>query len=228
MKTTRLNATLLVLLAAGLFLAPAIARAQAGGSGAGMKPVPELSATYGSMWGGHIDTSSGTLRAGTGGSWGVALDIPIMYVKTVELSYTRQSGSIDLDRGGITTLSDMSVNYWHIGGLQAFPRGPVVPFVIGGLGATYYSPSKKSATIGGTTYSLESTTKFSLEFGLGFKSYFGAAKRVGVRASFKVLPTFFNTSGGMWVGTGGGGVSFSGSSIWQYEAAGGLTLRLGR
>jgi hypothetical protein len=227
MKTPRMTAWILGILAAGLCLAPTSAQAQSRAARSGQRPAPELSATYGSMWGGNVESSMGTFRLGTGGSMGFALDVPVRSGTTVELSYTRQDGTLDLDSYGVTTLADMSVNYFQIGTLQSLRPGRVIPFILGTLGATYYSPDVKSFTIGEETFSLESTTKFSLNLGLGLKAYFGEAQRVGLRASFKVLPTFYNTSGGMWVGTGGGGVSFSGSSIWQYEAAAGLTVRLG-
>jgi hypothetical protein len=147
---------------------------------------------------------------------------------TVELSYTHQDGSLDYDQYGVTTLTDMSVDYWQIGTVRSIARGRVIPFVLGGLGATYYRPDRKSVSIDGDAYTLENATKFSLNFGLGLKTYFGETQRVGLRASFKVLPTFYNTGGGIWFGSGGATVAFTGSSIWQYEVAGGLTVRLGR
>jgi len=227
MKNPRQTVPLLLVLAATISLAPAGALAQSGTARSGARPAPELSATFGSMWGGNVDTGVGKLRLGTGGSWGLALDIPVMSGTTVELSYTRQDGSLDYDRNGLTTLTDMSVNYWQIGSVRSFPRGRVVPFVMGSLGVTYYSPAQESVTIEEDTYRTEGETRFSLVFGAGFKTYFGEAQRVGLRASFKVLPTFFSSSSGIWFGTGGGGISFSGSAIWQYEVAAGLTVRLG-
>ncbi len=74
---------------------------------------------------------------------------------------------------------------------------------------------------------LQTATKFSFSFGLGVKSYFGEAEKVGIRASFKVMPTLYNTSGGLWFGSSGGGVAVSGNALWQWEAAIGLTIKLG-
>ena len=204
---------------------------QARGVPAGFQPYFELSATYGSMWGGNMDIYSGLnyykLRTGTGGSIGIALDYNIHPMQAIELSYTRQDGSLDLDYRGITTLTDMSVNVWHIGSVRYLAPGKVKPFVLGSLGATYFSPSAATFELGGETVYTQTTTKFSFNLGLGIKSYFGEAEKIGIRATFKVMPTFYNTWGGMYLGSGGSGVTFSGDAIWQWEVAGGLTVKFG-
>ncbi len=204
---------------------------QARGVPAGFQPHFELSATYGSMWGGNIDVYSGfktyKLRTGTGGSMGFALDYNIHPMQAIELSYTRQDGSLDLDDKGITTLTDMSVNVWHIGSLRTLMPGKVQPFVLGSLGVTYFSPSAASFELDGETVYTQSATQFSINFGLGLKAYFGEAEKVGIRASFKVMPTMYNTGAGLWFGSGGGGVAVTGEAIWQWEVAGGLTVKFG-
>ena len=201
----------------------------------GFRPYAELSATYGSMWGGNIDFSYGyttrKIRTGTGASIGIALDYNVHPLQAFELSYTYQDGSLDLDYQGLRTLTPMSVNAWHIGSIRYLAAGKVQPFVLGSLGATFFSPSESSflldETDPDTRIPLESTTKFSIHFGLGLKSYFGEAQKIGIRASFKVMPTMYNTGAGVWFGSGGGGVSVTGNSIWQWEAAIGLTVKFG-
>lgn len=201
----------------------------------GFKPYAELSATYGSMWGGNIDLSYNTnnvkLRTGTGGSWGFALDYNLSPAQALEISYTRQDGSLDLDYKGTRTLTDMSVNYWQIGSIRTLAPGKVQPFVLGSLGATYYSPTQSTVQIDeddvDSTYYVDATTKFSLTLGLGLKSYFGEAQKIGLRATFKVMPTFYNGSSGVWFGPGGAGLTVGGSAIWQWEAAAGLTVKFG-
>ena len=202
----------------------------------GYTPYLEASATYGSMWGGNIDLTYGlnsrTLRAGTGPSYAFALAYNIHPMQAVEFSYTRQDGSLDLDYKGLRTLTDWSVNFWHIGSIRYLaPPGKVRPFVLLSLGATYISPEQASFLLDETDPTTlvytESTTKFSFNFGLGVKSYFGKAEKIGIRASFKVLPTFYNTWGGMYFGGGGAGLTVSGNAIWQWEAAIGLTIKLG-
>jgi hypothetical protein len=204
---------------------------------AGFTPFLELSATYGSMWGGNIPFSyygysSPKIRTGTGPSYAFALAYNLHPMQAVELSYTRQEGSLDLDYKGIRTLSDMSVNFWHIGSVRyLMPPGKMRPFVLVSLGATYFSPSEASFLMDeddpSTIIYTSSVTKFSMSLGLGFKTYFGDAEKVGLRASFKVLPTLYNSWGGLYFGSGGGGVTVSGNAIWQWEVAGGITVKFG-
>ena len=203
---------------------------------AGFKPYMELSATYGSMWGGNINLSYGlnsrTLRTGTGPSYGLALAYNLHPMQAIEISYTRQDGSLDLDYKGIRTLTDMSVNVWHIGSVRYLAPGKVRPFVLVSLGATYFSPSSASFILdeddpGNTEVFTESSTKFSFNFGLGVKSYFGEAEKIGIRATFKVMPTLYDAWGGMYFGGGGAGLTVSGNAIWQWEAAIGLTVKFG-
>jgi hypothetical protein len=202
---------------------------------AGYKPYLELSGTYGSMWGGNIDLTYGInsrkIRTGTGPSYGFAIDYNVHPAQAVEFSYTRQDGSLDMDYKGVRTLTPMSVNVWHIGSLRTLAPGPVQPFLLVSLGATYFSPSESSFLFDendpDSVVYTQTTTKFSFNFGLGIKSYFGDGDKIGLRASFKVMPTLYNTSGGLWFGSGGSGVAVSGNALWQYEAAIGLTVKLG-
>jgi len=203
------------------------ALAQPGGGGGGKPPI-EVSVTYGSMWGGNIQAYNGKLRTATGPSYGIALDIPLQPAMSLELSYTRQDGGLNWDSMGTTTeLTDMSVNYWQIGAIRGLIDGAVRPFVTTSLGATYYSPSSSTVEIDDTTYNISTMTKFSFVIGVGVKAYFGEAEKIGLRASFKTLPTIYNAGGGAWFGSGGASVGVTGSTIWQWEAAIGLTVKLG-
>ncbi len=198
-------------------------------SAAGGKPPIEISATYGSMWGGNIGTFNGTLRTATGPSYGLQLDIPVHPAMSLELSYTRQDGALDWDSRGTTTkLTDMSVNYWQIGAIRGLIDGKVRPFVSTSIGVTYYSPTNGTVDIDGDIYNVGTSTNLSLSLGVGVKSYFGEAEKIGLRASFKVLPTFYNTNGGLWFGSDGAALGITGNAIWQWEAAVGLTVKLGK
>ena len=206
---------------------------QAGGGGQGMQPSVDLTAMYGHMWGGHIDVAnpntSGTLRLATNNSWFFAVDVPVGPGRFVELSYDRQDTQLNFQErlGSTDTLTDLSVNYWQVGVLQGMPRGSLFPYFSASLGLTYYSFEDGTVDFGGETYGVGATTRFSFTLGLGLKKFFGQAERIGIRASFKTLATFYDTNAGVWFGTSGGGLTFGGSAIWQWEAAVGLTLRVG-
>jgi len=219
---------LCLLLVVSLGAGDALAQRGGGGGGGGLAGPIELSATYGSMWGGNISTYNGKLRTATGPSLGIALDFPLHPAMSLEVSYTRQDGGVDYDsRGSKERLTDMSVNYWQIGAIRGLIDGKVRPFVTTSLGATYYSPSESSVTIDGDEYNVSSNTKFSFTIGVGFKTYFGEAEKIGLRASFKTMPTLYNTGGGVWFGAGGASLGVTGNAIWQWEAAAGLTVKFG-
>ena len=220
----------LSLLALGLILLTAFGAsdALAQKSGGGLPAPIEFSATYGSMWGGNIETWNGTLRTATGPSLGLALDIPIHPAMAIELSYTRQDGALDYEtRNSTSTLTDMSVNFWQIGVVRGLTSGKVRPFLTTAIGATYFSPENETVIVDEELFKIESSTKFSFMIGAGFKAYFGESEKIGLRASIKTFPTMYDTEGGVWFGTGGASLGFSGSALWQWEAAAGLTVKFG-
>jgi len=223
--------TLGLIMLISLVSGEALAQRRGGGGSshfAGGRPPIEFSVTYGSMWGGNIGLIGGTLRTATGPSLGIALDIPVHPAMAVEISYTRQEGGLDYDSFGTKTrLTDMSVNYWQIGATRGLLDAKVRPFVLTSLGLTYYSPDQGTIEIDGETFNLSTTTKFSFVLGAGFKTYFGENEKIGLRATFKVLPTLYNTSGGVWFGSNGASLGITGSAIWQWEVAAGLTVKLG-
>jgi len=223
-----LTVALMVVSVIGVDDALAQRRGGSRGGGGGLAGPIELSATYGSMWGGNIQALNGKLRTATGGSWGFALDIPLHPAASLEVSYTRQEGGLDWDsRGSKERLTNMSVNYWHIGAIKGLIDGPVRPFVSTSLGVTHYGLTDGTVDFDGETYNLQSATKFSMALGVGVKAYFGKAEKIGIRASFKVLPTMYNTGAGLWVGSSGASLGITGSAVWQWEAAGGVTVKFG-
>lgn len=191
----------------------------------------DFTAMYGHMWGGHLSTDLGTFRLGTAPSMFFALDIPMETATWVELSYGHQSGELNLDRSlaGTTTICDMSINYWQLGMIRGVHAGAgnIIPYGSLSLGLTYLNPSADRFDVDGETYPLDSTTKFSVTLGVGVKAFFGEAQRYGLRASFKTIPTFYGSSTSLWFGTGGASVGISGYGVWQWEAAGGLVVKLG-
>jgi hypothetical protein len=188
----------------------------------------DLSAMYGHMWGGSVNTRPGTLRLGTAPSWFFAADIPVAPATWLEVSYGHQDGQLDLDRSsGKVKLSDLSVNYWQIGGVRGLPTDRLIPYVAASLGINHLSPAESTVEVDGETGRLESTTRFAITLGVGFKAFFGQSERIGVRGSVRTMSTFYETGSSFWFGSGGGGWSFGGRGIWQWEVAGGVTVRLG-
>jgi len=106
--------------------------------------------------------------------------------------------------------TDVSVEYWHIGGVAGMPRGKAMPYA--------------TLTVGGTRLVAgdDDVWKFSTMFGLGVKVY--ASPKVGLMIQGTWPFTFIDTWGGVTVGTGGAGVSVGGTGISQLDVGGGLII----
>jgi hypothetical protein len=114
---------------------------------------------------------------------------------------------------------DMQMNYWQIGTTAGIPNGRVMPFTTFTLGINYWSFSNFNNTI----YKIDNQSKFAITAGLGAKTYFGENQKVGVRFQFRVLPTWYSNI----VTTDGGGLGVNGHTIWQWEVAAGVSVKLG-
>jgi hypothetical protein len=208
-------------------LAGLVSPAHAQRRGAPRSPAPasdyrhgiDLNAGYTWMWGGSLDArydgAFGKLRTASGGALFFAAEIPMRPGVQLQLQYTRQDGQLDWDPNGAPKqkLSDMSVNFWQIGGTAGLPRGRVMPFTTLTMGVTYFAFADPL---------VKNTTKFSITAGVGAKTFFGRDQKIGLRVQFRVLPSFYETFA--TIGTGGVGVS--GSAIWQWDVGGALVIKL--
>ena len=159
------------------------------------------SATYNTR-GGDIDIKSG-------GYWGVAVDIHAVPYAQVRLLYRRQDSQLTFKSAGVTQdLSDMSVEYLHIGAVKGIQKGKVLPFSGVSLGATRFA------------LDAEDNWKFSMIISLGAKVYLN--DKLGLMVSGQMPFTFT----GAFVGVGTGGVSVGGTGIAQFDVTGGLVITL--
>jgi len=154
----------------------------------------ELAPFVGYETGGKLFTSIGYLRIGDGMNFGGALDISLAPGVQVELSYSHMKSSLSLDEGFNTEkLSDMTVDYYSIGGLRELnPGEKLVPYGLVSLGLVNYRPVER--------YSNETLMHASLAGGV--KVF--ASERIGIRVQARLLmPIFFN---GIYFSGGTGGV----------------------
>ena len=132
--------------------------------------------------------------------------------REVQLFYSQQATTVS--PGGATAPFDMTVRYLHLGGTVFFDepigRGP---YVVGGIGATQFSPSTSGY---GTEF------KPSLNLGLGY--LLPLTQSVALRAEARGFFTFVNSSGG-FLCSGGCVVVLSSDVFVQYAAMVGLTVR---
>jgi len=123
-----------------------------------------------------------------------------------------------LTANGVVTpgvLTDVDVEYFHIGGRQYLGEGTAKPFVVGSLGATHFDPHSSS---------LGSDTRFSI--GLGGGVELGAGERIGIRLEGRGFGTFFNSSGAVFCGPAGGcSVAVASQILWQFEVLAGVTFK---
>jgi hypothetical protein len=160
------------------------------------------------------------------GYYGGSLDVVIRPDAQLTLMFTHQPSELQL-RGGVfgntTTVGDMDVQYYQIGGLYGVPRGKAWPFTMLTLGATRFALKSVDETnfplvVPGDEW------RFSIIFGLGAKYY--ASERLGLRVQGTLPLTFF--SGGFGFGCGGGGCggTVGGTGLAQTGISGGLFINL--
>ncbi len=151
-------------------------------------------------------------------AYGIALDIEVRPGTQVELFYERQESEMEFipnTFGSPTeTLGDVTTSYYHIGALQGFRRGKVMPFTGGTIGATSLDPSQAGDT----------KWMFSFAFHAGAKIYL--SERIGLRLNGRLFASFLDASGGLYFGSGGAGLAIGGSALWQWALGGGLFISL--
>jgi hypothetical protein len=123
-----------------------------------------------------------------------------------------------LTAGGVVTpgvLTDIDVEYFHLGGKQYWDRGAARTFVVASAGATHFSPHAAG---------LESDTRFSV--GLGGGVELGGEGRIGFRLEGRGFATFFNDESAIFCGSSGGCAIFAeGNLLLQFEALAGVTFK---
>ena len=183
-----------------------------------VQPMPraELTPYVGWHWGGGLSTTLGELKIDPAMNFGGILGIRTSAIQVVEFTYNYQKSSLVLERGtgfSDSTLFDLNTHFIQVGGRAERVSGPVVPFVLGGLGITIFDPSSRSR---GTE------TRFSVHFGGGLRA--PISERVALRGQLRGWFSFLSTTGGAFCGTGGCSFGVSGSGIFQGDVSGGLTI----
>ncbi len=174
----------------------------------------ELTPFYGYRFGGTIETCSGEDTDLEGGpSYGVALDFAPYDSDEIkmELLWSRQDSSLDLEGGGGFDHLDILVDEFQIGGVYENGRGRFRETITALVGATVFSPDQG-----------EREARLSFGIGLGLKYFL--MKNLALRADLRGYGTVVESEGA-FISSGGTTVAyFSGSGFWQGEVSAGLTL----
>jgi hypothetical protein len=161
-------------------------------------------------------TSGATLKVDDASSFGVIVDIGDTPESQVELFFSRQDTHLKTDNPfASSSVFDLDVDYYHVGGLIAGPDRKQKPFLAGTIGMTYLNPKPAG-------YSSESL--FSFGIGGGIKYFM--TERVGLRLEGRGLFSVVSSSARVFCGGGGCLIEFSGDIFWQLQFNAGLIFLL--
>lgn len=172
---------------------------------------------YGGYRGGGNFTDATTdqdVRVGSTGTFGLALDIALEPLKQMQIFYSRQN--TDLSSGAFlaaTSSIPLRIEYFHLGGTAFFERMSSGGYVVGGIGATVFTPNGPGLT---------TETKPSINFGFGYMLPLGP--HLGMRFEARGYATLIDSTGGFFCSSGCV-VSIKGTALYQGEALVGLTGR---
>jgi opacity protein-like surface antigen len=183
----------------------------------------ELTPMVGYQWGGTLDYPSGSVHIDAAMSYGGSIGAMVQPGTFVEIGYMYQGSKLigQPRTGPDFTFFDLGTHYLQLSGLRYLRESRVTPYIIGGMGMTVFDPL--SSQYG----DFDSQTLFSMSLGGGLHVDMGP--RVALRLQSRLLIPINWASGGLYFGTGGGGISVSGgSAIAQGDATLGLALKLGQ
>jgi hypothetical protein len=136
------------ILACLLACAPGPAGAQAYTRQGYVEPSPrtiEVTPWGGLFWSSGVNTSAGTLSFDPGPDAGVALGIQVDGKSQVEVLYLFARPRAHFDSTSVFYASSppfaVTTQYLQVGGLTTFSQGKLEPFISGGLGMAWFSPS---------------------------------------------------------------------------------------
>ncbi len=161
---------------------------------------------------------NGKLDITSGPMYGVIINVNMVRPGAqLELSYSRQDEKLTFDQGpllGKRDLFDMSVEYFHIGGLFGVQQGDVLPFSSLSFGATRWNPLGVAG--------IDDAWKFSVILGLGAKVYLN--ERMGLRLQFRLPMTMLDGGAGLFCDPGGCYTVVGATGVLQGELSAGLMI----
>jgi hypothetical protein len=194
-----------------LLLAISVLLSTVGGRG---QPLFEISPAYGYRWGGSFKTAGDqNLDLQDGRAYGLSLDYSPNRDADLkfELLWSRQDSSFNLNGAQGSNRVGMTVDEFQIGGVLETTYGRLHPYITGLLGASLFGPQGS-----------DSEVRFSLSIGGGVK--FFLLRNLALRGDLRGFCTVVESDGAFISSGGVTLVRFSGSTLWQGEITGGLTL----
>jgi hypothetical protein len=158
--------------------------------------------------------------------WGLAIGVLATEEAEVGFLFGQQRSTLQAKGTNTLDIGDMNVNTYHgTFAYNFFDEGDAVrPYVMGGLGATHFSPVNYTRRTGqqGT---ISGVTRFSTTWGAGVKLYAGPA--VGARLGVQWTPTAVKSDAAGWWCDPFWGCYVVGSAQYanQFDFSGGVTFR---
>jgi hypothetical protein len=178
----------------------------------------EIAPFIGHRFGGSFEDSitSTNFEVSDAAAYGLVLDFDLEPDKQIEIYLSRQNTHLSTGDPLFTPnpLFDLTVDYYHIGGLYMLPAGDRVrPFLTGTFGVTRMAPEPADLT---TEY------RFSLSLGGGAKIFF--TKNLGMRFDLRGIYTSLNANTEVFC-SGGCTIKLNSSGFVQTEASAALMMR---
>jgi hypothetical protein len=198
---------------AALILALALVPAVSSAARAAVEIAPFTGHRYG---GGFEDTNTlSGFELADAASFGLLLDFDSEPDKQIEIFLSRQD--TQLTTAGTFTgnpLFDLSIDYYHIGGLYLLPAdGPIHPFVSGTIGLTSMVPKRADLT---------TENRLSLSLGGGAKFFF--SRSLGLRFDVRAIYTMMNADTSVFC-SGGCTIRVRSNGFVQTEAGAAMLMR---
>ena len=183
-------------------------------------PADEIAAFIGQRYGGSFaDTNTAAdFKVGDAAAFGLVLDFDSEPDKQIEVLFSRQNTSLSTGDPLFTgnPLFDLTIDYYHVGGLYMLPdydRDRVRPFVSGTFGLTSMVPKRPD---------LSTENRLSLSLGTGAKIFF--TRNLGLRFDLRGIYTMLNSDTAVFC-SGGCTIRVVGNGFVQTEISAALTMR---
>lgn len=177
----------------------------------------EITPQYGYQVGAKYNYYGGYLKLKSSDQYGLTFGINATDDITLEFMWAQQNSNVRIKDFQFypseTELTDVVVNHYQLGAIHMFGYSEARPFIGLSAGWTTFNPDID-------LYS--GTTTFTLGISGGLKYFF--SNRIGIRIQSQLLMPV--SWGGVYIGSGGGGVT-AGGSILQLNFSGGLIVGLG-
>jgi len=217
------------ILAVLLALAAGPAAAQAYTRQAYVEPSPrtiELTPWAGLFWSSGVDSANGALVFDVAPGAGAVVDIQVDGKSQVEILYLLARPQARFESSSSFYASSPSfgvtTQYLQLGGLTTFDQGSLEPFLAGGLGIAWFSPSDVQADEG-VTIQPQDAWLFAFHLGGGVKWWL--SEKIGLRFQARFLLPVLFASGTFLSGPNGAALQVNaGVPVVQGDVSLGLAI----